>query len=735
MTSEDLAGAATQSAREASRAALPRRVALGRAQVLAKLALLPERRSLVLLLLALSVVFIAGSDSEHFYRWDFDRGGISLNHLTVAQNRSYEHGFAGFYYQFVDLAGGTAYKPYNRFPIAGSLLLKAATLGFPDDIPAQIQAARMLMLTFFAATVMVAYFALRRLTASPSAALAAALLAFSSYYPLRYADLVATEGPMDLFGVMLTFHGLVVFAQQRRFGQLLAKIGVAVLIGWHVFALLLPIVALGLAAELLRGPAGMLRRSAQLLHSRHLLLGAVALSFGVSMLALNFGLEHATTTGDGAAAEQKPALAQLPSFQAVRRVLGLNTTFNDQMQHQVAWLPSLEKLLQRAGRVFIPYGVEHLGRGLFAHAADVSLPMRHSLQEAEASQREQRDAEGSGVLKRQESGSSRRVAGGSDLLAAGALLWGACAFLACMVAIAFTRYRTLMASLALCGLSWGLLVRGSVPLNAFEGMFLVGLPLAAYSIAFSTVCRLSKPLAHGCVGMALATFVFSGVQMWSADRHQTAQGPEFRSLVSDVETIRGIAPEGSAVVGFRTPARYLTRYLLTGRLFLSSLNGAQRHRADFVLTRGRTADDNGLLTPNNRHVFLYDRRAFDARYAVLGKAAVEGKRGWNIHQVGRRLIYTSGEDCLARQAFQHEPPFFLEAFPTVPAPHVDSFFAERLQVRRTEFRFHDSGFEVAGRCIAEATLPGYDIAKVRTGQFAGNGGVLWDVELALHGQP
>ena len=700
----------------------------------AKRVLLPERRSLVLLLLALSVVFIAGSDSERFYRWDFDHAGVSLNHLAVAKNRSYEHGFLGLYYQFIDRAGETAYAPYNRFPIASSLLIKAATLGFPDDLAAQIQAARMLMLAFFAAAIVVAYFALRRLTANPGVALAATLLAFSSYYPLRYADLVATDAPMDLFAVMLTFHGLVVFVQQRRFGQLLAKTGVAVLIGWHLFALLLPFIALGLAAEWLRGPASVIRRSARLLRSRHSLLGALALSFGVSMLALNFGLEHAARTGDGTAAEQNVALAQLSSWRSVRRVLGLNTTFNDRMQDEVAWRPSLEKLLQRTGRVFIPYCVEHLGRVLLARFAGAPPPTRQSLLGAGASQAEQGDAEGSRVLERPlEPASSRRTAGGNDLRASAALLWGVCALLACMVAIYFSRYRILMASLALCGLTWGLLVRGSVPINAYEGMFLVGLPLVAYSIAILQASRLSKPLANGCVGVALVVFVLSCTQAWDA-QDRAAQGPEFRSLVSDLQTIRDIVPEGSAVVGFHTPPRPPTRYLLHDRLFLSSINGAQRQRADFVLTRGRTTHDRGLLTPNNRHVFLYDRRAFDARYAVLGKAAV-GERGWNIHRVGRRLIYTSGQDCLARQAFRHEPPFFLEAFPTVPAAHVNSFFHERLQVRRTEFRFHDSGFEVAGRCIVEATLPGYDIARVRTGQFVGNGGILWDVELALHGQP
>ena len=50
----------------------------------------------------------------------------------------------------------------------------------------------------------------------------------------------------SLCGVMLTFHGMVVFAQDGRFRQLLVKTCAALLLGWQVLALLLPIVILGL---------------------------------------------------------------------------------------------------------------------------------------------------------------------------------------------------------------------------------------------------------------------------------------------------------------------------------------------------------------------------------------------------------------------------------------------------------------------------------------------------------
>ena len=669
-----------------------------------------ERRYLVLLLLALSVVFVAGGDSQRFYQWDYDHGGIALNHLTVAGNRSYEHGFLGFYHQFIDVAGERAYAPYNRFPMLGSLLIKAAIAPFPDDVAAQIQAARMLMLACFAAAAVAAYLALRRL-ARPAVALAATLLAFSSYYPLRYADLIATEGPMDLLALMLAFHALVVFVQEGRTGQFLAKTGIAALIGWHSFALLAPFFVLGLAAEWLRDHGSIVRRSARLLHSRQLLLGTIALSFGLSMLALNFALESTAHTGSGAVWEQQPELRQMPSYRAVLRVFGLRPDFNEQHKDQVAWQPLLEKLMQRSGRVFVPFCVEHLGRVLLADAPRPSPPFRQD--------RQVKSAEDGAEQRPVESGGSRRSAGGNGLLDAVALLAGVVACLAGAVAVAFSRQRILLGSLAACGLGWGLLVRGSVPFNAFEGMFQVGLPLVVYLAALLKASRWSPRLANGCAGLALLVFVLSSLAMWRADH---APGAEFRSLMSDIETIRSIAAEGTAVVGY--PPTPPIRYLLTGRILLPSVNGAQRQRADFVLARGRTASDGGLLTPNNRHLFLFDRNAFDARYATLGEPAISGGRGWNVHWAGHRLIYTSGEGCEARQAYRDEPPFFLEVFPARSTLRSRSFFQVPGRVRRSEFRFHESGFEVAGRCVAELVLQAYDVAKVRTGQFLGQE-VLW----------
>ena len=659
--------------------------------------LTPERRSLALLLLALSAVFVF-SEPERFHRWNSDHAGITLDHLRVALNRSPEHGFLGFDFQLLNSAGERTYQPYNRFPIFGSLLIKAVVLPFADDFEAQIRAARMLMLAFFAAAVVFAYLALKRSTPSPSAALAATALAFSSFGTLHYADMVATEGAMDLFAVMLAFHALVVFVQDGRFAQLLAKVCVAVFIGWHVFALLLPFVVLGLAVEWLRGG-----RVAGLLRSRLIVLGAVALSFGLSMLALNLALEYsalAEAPVDGA--KRETALTDLPSLQALPRRLGWRA---EPLPGHAPPRSLLQTLFERAGRAALPYAGEQLARVLLGAQPSGAL-------------------EGVADADRP----AKQASGGVKLRAA--VLWGGIVCLACLGGLAFSQHRVLLAALASSGFCWGLLAPGSVPQHAFEGMFHVGLALAFFFILLTQSALRTRRwfprsarLMDGCAGAALLVFVVSSQQMGRLGGD--ALQPDFQTLLADMRRIRDVAPPGSVVIPSAAQPGF-TADLLTGRVLLSPLNGRQRQRADFVLTREHVAEAGaGLLTPENRYLFLYDRSAYDARYATLGDPAAQAG-GWNVHVVGSRLIYTTGKACAAKGT-QHEPPLFVEIMSSYQAAHR----RPSGRIPRFEFAFHDSAFEVAGRCIAEFALGSHNVGVIRTGQMAPGKGVIWSKELTV----
>ena len=622
------------------------------------------------MLLALSTVFVYGNDRGCFCQLNYGHSESSANHLTVAANLSPEHGFLGFYSQYLRPSSGeTTYQAYNRFPLGGYLLIKAALLPFPDDLSAQIRAARMLMLALLAAAAVTAFLSLRRLTSSSSVALTATLLSFSSFYPLFYGDMVATEGSIDLFAVLLTFHGMVVFAQEGRFRQLLAKTCGALLVGWHVYGLLPPFIVFGLAGEWRRGSGSRRSRVARLARSRHLALGVVALTFGLSVLTFNFAREYAALNR-GEPASQGRALTNLPSFHSMMYRLGQDPRFNERHAESLAWRPFLERQFLHAGQASVPYYLNHENLWADAWAA-----------------------------------------------------WGLIAFIACAAGLTAVRHRVLLATLATFGLCWSLLIRHQVAFHEFEALFLVGLPLVCFTLVMLPVRRLSERLAGGCAAAAAAVFVLSSQQMHRFDSGSEAS--DGREIAADYDTIRSIATEGLVVM--MTPgATYLERsmmnYYLAGRILTRRFSG-ERHRADFLLTRERASDGLGLLTPDNRQVFLYNRAAYDLRYAALADPFLEGGRGWKVHRVGSQLIYTTSEACDARAGFRNEPRFFLEFLPA----------GEDAGVRHaTRFHFRGRMFEVAGRCVAEIPLPAPDVARIRTGQFVRRGELpLWSEEWAF----
>ena len=208
-----------------------------------------EALPLLLLLIALAAVFVFGNDRGHFYR-SLHHNKISGQTLSLAANLSADHRFALYRSQWLTGDGEPAYEYYNRFPIGPYVLVRLAILPFGDDFPRAIHAARLLMLAFFAAAAVLAYLALSRLLGDRRIALAAALLACSSYYLLYYSDMIATEASTNFFGVMLVFHGMAAFAQEGRRRQLLAKTAVALSLGWHAAGLIVAFVLLALGRAL-----------------------------------------------------------------------------------------------------------------------------------------------------------------------------------------------------------------------------------------------------------------------------------------------------------------------------------------------------------------------------------------------------------------------------------------------------------------------------------------------------
>ena len=637
---------------------------------------------LALLLLALATLFLFGGGRGHSYQ-AFNHDHITWNHMALALNLSPEHGFLGFYRRVLDDAGEPAYEPYNRFPVLGHALIRLATLPFPDYSAARLAAARTLMLAFFAAAATLAHFALRRLTRSRWAALAATLLSFSSHYALYYNDMVATEGVVDLFGLMLALHGMAVFTDEGRFGQLLAKACAALLLGWHAYALLLPFALLGLACTLRRRDGRGVRR--------HLALGAVAVLFGSLVLAANFAREWAALGGE-------VPVAELPSVRSALHRTGMAP------KHGFDWTGEAKEQLGRIGAASVPYALSH-----FVIGGKVD---------------------------------SRKITGmrGYRVFVALGSVLAVLTVLACLALLLSPPppHSPLLplAALALSGPCWMAAVRYNLP-TAFEGMFHIGVPLALFALLLPRLDRLlgGRARCSALVGGAAAPlFALSSFLMAQATNPDPGYAAYAKELNADVDSIRKLV-EGKTIFFSKLDAcnkrrywRRQSKYYFTGSAFVGYVD---RRLADFVVSD--RIEGARTLTPGNRRMFLYDRASHDAALGLYERRAKRGapvleSPDYDVHLVkgsaGRHLLYFY-DHCPDRQLGKK-----LYGYPLLGMGgsqvflHAWPYDANDLPAGRRRFGFDDllggfkgklPGWRKDGGCYVLCRLPDYGIAKVRTG--------------------
>ena len=621
--------------------------------------------------------------------------------------------------EWEDEGGGEGKALYRRPPY--DVLLKLAMSPFGDDFLSEIHATRTLMRAFFVLSAVAAYLALCRLLASRWVASAATLAAFSSFHLLYYSDMVATENMPSLFGVLLTFHGMVVFVQEGRFRQLLVKACAALLLGWHVYALLLAFLVLGLARELVRalplsprfgrsdqacGGGGVIAPEAGPSPGRCLALGAVALLFGTALLSFNLGNEYFALGGRVPPAELPTAVsmanrlgAQAPEIRHANRAkqaawlrdladgnrAGRPRSLALWRSREWEWLPFLEMQFRRIGAMTLPYGwIEPIW------------------------------APGRVVEKRREAG-----------MLPGVFTWGIVAFGVCLMGLPFVRYRLLLAALTLSGFCWALPMRYNVFIHEYEAVFYVGIPLTVFSLAFLCIRRLiGDRLVPVLTAAALPVYVLSSVEMAGVGIHGFEAAAE-ADVRQDFEVIRDALGESILYYpGFNT--RYYdnlrpskVRRYLAGRVILSGLQWRQREMADVVMLPHRD-EGPALLTPDNRRMFLYDRALHDASYdeQALGRPIIASD--WNVYRKDGRLIYVR-EDCAPEEA-----PFFLSSTPR----EVDDP-PERKERRGFDgkvFRWKDIARRSDRRCVGAIDLPEHDVAFVRTGQLRGDGEPIWEGE-------
>ena len=650
---------------------------------------------LALLLLALATVFIFANDRDAFYR-PGHHTNVTYSHMSVAANLSPEHRFLGFYFRFLTPDGSIYYDVYNRFPIGGYLLIKLFILPFDDDFSGQLYSARILMLLAYAGAAVLAYLSLRRLTGHPWIALTATLLAFASAYWLYYNDMVATEIGLDFFGVMLTFHAMVIFVQEGRFRQLLVKSCLALLLGWHIYALLLPFILIGLVSAFIRNftslqqDPGQTRRGqldtlittlTRLFRSRYLTLGVVTLLFGVALLGANLVNEYFHFRGE-------KSLTELPSVESANRRLSFSQSDIRVFSSQYTGQDFLLEQFYRIGGMATPYA---LPPGYFNELSPLAKDNRTWY----------------GIIL--------------GLAVTAIALFG----------LAFVPHRLLWATLSLCGFVWMLIASGNVYEHDYESLFYTGIPLSACSFLLLYLSRHGgRRFIAAFAATALLIFGLSAFQMAQVG-HDTTAAQKSKQVLADLSAIHSLTPD-RAVAGFRS----LPEIIMPMLYYINRVIGTRTDRADFLIFPLRL-EGVDTLTPQNSHLFLYPG----------GPDAFQNYLGQILDQAGPPLInadyavyhYAGQPDVTGDWLFYVKTPcqpqdkvsrIFLHLVPQDPA----DLPLERWQYGFANLDFQGEIYPWSGRkiCIAGRPLPSWPVDRIRTGQFQSpDGHLLWQGEAVI----
>lgn len=640
----------------------------------------------LLLALALSSLFVGRDIHTHgyFYSSAGDNNWDSVKNLWLAENLSPDHRWRLFLSLYPNPDGDPGYVMYSRFPLGGYALIKLAIAPFEDPL-AQIFAARLLMLALFGAAAALAYAALCRIAKDRWIALAATVFAFYSRRMLEYGDAITTEGVIDLFAVMLVFHGMVLYVQSGRFGQLLAKTCAALFLGWHVYALLLAFAGIGFCACLLdrrRRGASAARQSPPLedsermvgISASHLLaLATAAFFFGAAVLAFNLANEFAAHQG-------KIPWRDLHSVRSMLSRTGLVGPVV--VEDAGSWSHFARQQIAYLGRMFIP--------------SFVNLPSgwRHAM------------------------------------IAIGALAAAGCLFglLLAPSRLVSPKAKTLLGTLALSGPCWALPMRNNTSFHQLESIFYVGVPLTAMTLCLLVGAKLSPRLSRAAAAIALPLFIVSSVA------HNARPGREDliaqqRAALAELDHIRQATQGGTVCLvssqyghaGVAARRRGNERIAILARLSLPSCewhgksakerSGGDR---DFIVSLLRPAhqgaEERRLLTPHNQFMFLYDSSAFDTvadfhvwlyrlHFAEIAADGPVAREAFDVYWYEDVLVFVR-EPCsiddLAAKFFLHVVPRH-STFRDSNRRNVDRQDVDRQDVDRQRADFINLDFSAFGR--------------------------------------
>lgn len=678
---------------------------------------------LVLLATLVSLFLFLGDGGPRHSSAGSDKDWDTARNLAIAENLSLTHRLRLFLRQFPDTDGVVRYETYSRYPIGSFALIKLVMMPFEGDLAAKAIAARMLILALFAGAALLGFLALRRLTTDSWTAVAATLFAFSSFTMLPFADTVSVLMTMGLFTVMLVFHGAVVHAQEQRFGQLVAKTCTALLIDWHVYAFLAPLLAIGIAREALAAwPSARTLPMAvrygkflwSLVRGHHVVLAFVALLFGGALMGFNVATEHSAYDGE-------VDILDLPSVRsAVRRAgVGLRELSANHYAGQFGWRhePMRSELstkalnvLSESGCAFMPVAVPFVKR---------KCPNYRP---------------------------SREGRPWRDILLAGFGVLALCACLAWLVSARFVG-RAALCALVLTAFAWTTLVYGSQS----RVMYHVGLPMALVSALLTRTRWRGIPLAPIAAFLAAGVFWISAFKV--GQRVEQSEVEAEIVIAGEFDAIREVT-RGNTVFMPNPKSKsstYMLNFYLAGSVLQYDLRGPTSHdweksfrghanRAgsyDFIVSDDRV-EGPALLTPNHRFVFLYDgsafapaheffRSSYEAKYASVVASEPIARADFDIYLRDGELVLLKAP-CV--EADTHGI-FVVHVLPEEPDSLPD--YAKAAGFENRDFVFVERGVTFDGKCMASIPLPEYPIAAIATGRYVPGGLAAWRSDIEVGG--
>ena len=292
----------------------------------------------IAVLIFIFILFIYQNDMNGFVRGH--HGYLSSHGMAISRNLSISTHFLMYHFKYKDENDTVRYSPYNRFPVTAFLVIKLATMWADHDLSMQISIARDIMNLFLIGSFICSFSALKLITEKSIISLISAFITFSSSYLLYYNDMIFNDIPA-LFGVLLAFHGVVVYEKKNKFRQYLLESLIAVSLGWQAFFILLPY-------ALIKSIIGLKNKKSikVLLKIEALHVALLSLFFGAFILSFNLLNEYLVS--------DKP-LTELSSVQSAKYRMGFSDKRGSEPPIVRSWKVFIPSQIKRIGRLSIPH--------------------------------------------------------------------------------------------------------------------------------------------------------------------------------------------------------------------------------------------------------------------------------------------------------------------------------------------------------------------------------------------